>query len=102
MLHAVTLSYTQPVQTLAPYVEAHKKWLAEGVSKGWVIVAGPLTGGNAGFILFQADDAEWITTFLQSDPFVVHELVTVEMHSISPAIGSKNFHVDWAASATLL
>ena len=102
MLHAVTLHYIASAHSLAAQIDAHKEWLAEGFARGLILFAGPLSTGKGGYILFHADSAEDVNTFLQRDPFVIDRLVDCEQVSIEPLLRAADFPASWAGAAKVV
>lgn len=102
MLYAVTLYYLCSESELGAHIDAHKKWLVEGISKAGVILAGPLTSGTGGYILFHVDNEKDIYAYLEKDPFVIHNKVTVNVLNIEPMLCSNAFPPQWAANAKLI
>lgn len=99
MLHAITLYYLCPEETLSTQLDAHKKWLINGFSAGRIIFAGPLSRGTGGFIMFNSEDVDSIYKWLEEDPFVIHKMVSVNVLTILPALRASAFPPQWAEGA---
>ena len=68
MLFAVTLTYLTQHDVISAHLDAHKRWLARGLSERRIIFAGPLSNGTGGYILFHGDKVSDIHNFLKDDP----------------------------------
>lgn len=102
MLYAVTLSYLCSESELATHLDAHKKWLIEGIEKAGVILAGPLKSGTGGYILFHCDNEDDVHAYLAQDPFVIHQKVSLDVRGIEPMLCSKVFPQQWAINAKIV
>jgi uncharacterized protein YciI len=99
MLHAVTLYYLCPEETLSTQLDGHKQWLINGFNAGTIIFAGPLGSGTGGYILFNSEDVDSVTNWLEEDPFVIHKMVSVNVLTILPALRATAFPAQWAEHA---
>lgn len=99
MLHAVTLYYLCPEETLSAHRDAHKQWLIKGINAGIIIFAGPLRSGTGGYILFHSEDVKNIHRYLAEDPFVIHKMASVNVLTVLPALRANAFPALWAENA---
>ncbi len=68
----------------AEHLEAHQAWLSEGVASGHVLLVGNLSEGRGGALLLHGLDSAEARSMLDTDPFVAHGVVDLEIHEISP------------------
>lgn len=102
MLHLVTLNYLSSREALNAHLEEHKTWLMAGFKQKIVVLAGPLSDGSGGFVLFNHDKQDVIAEFLNKDPFVINDLVSVDFRSIEPALISADFPIKLAPTASVI
>ncbi|NCH98019.1 YciI family protein [Cronobacter dublinensis] len=102
MLHLVTLNYLCSREELNAHLEEHKSWLMAGFKQKFVVLAGPLIDSTGGFILFNHDKKDVIAEFINKDPFIINELVSVDFRSIEPALISADFPIKLAPTASVI
>ena len=102
MLFAVTLTYLTQHDVISAHLDAHKRWLARGLSERRIIFAGPLSNGTGGYILFHGDKVSDIHNFLKDDPFIIYNIADAEVVSVEPALCTQEFPARWADEARFM
>ncbi|MCI3133629.1 YciI family protein [Phenylobacterium aquaticum] len=99
MLYAITLTYVRPKDEVQAHLDSHRQWLADEVTAGRILAAGPLESGAGGFILAFAQDRGEIDAMIRRDSFHVHGLATFDVQAFSAAIRAEAFPTVWAGDA---
>lgn len=99
MLYAIKLTYIRPIEDIQAQLDQHKGWLARYAKAGTILFAGPLEGGNAGFILAFAETVATIREMIAEDPFDVFKLVTFDIAECKPLVRTESFPPQWALEA---
>lgn len=102
MLYAITLTYLHNQDELAHHTAGHKKWLADNIVSGNIIFAGPRVDGTGGYILANYPDDDAVKIALSEDPFILHNLVSVQTDAVIAAIAADPFASHWAKEAVSL
>jgi uncharacterized protein YciI len=63
----------------------HNEWIKRGLADGVFLLVGSLQPGLGGAIVAHQTTREELEVRFQSDPFVAHDVVTVELFEVSPA-----------------
>jgi len=63
----------------------HNQWLASGLADGVFLLFGSLQPRLGGAVIAHNTTREQLEERLSADPFVAHDVVTVELFEISPA-----------------
>lgn len=64
---------------------AHKAWLQQGFDDGVFLVSGNLAGQPGGGILVHGLSEAEVQQRVNQDPFVIHNIVTVQVIGITPS-----------------
>lgn len=67
------------------WMAAHNQWIQQGIDDGVFLMAGSLEAGRGGAVLAAGCDRDALMARVRQDPFVVHEVVTAEVHAITPS-----------------
>lgn len=81
----ITLRYTGTLEEVDAHLEAHVAWLHQGVTDGWLLVAGrqvPRTGG----LLIARGEREAIVAKAATDPFIVNGVAEMTVVEVAPGI----------------
>lgn len=80
-----------PNKSHAPqHMDGHKAWIKEGLDDGVFHIIGSLDIGG-GFILANEKDKSALENRLAKDPFVKHDIVSVETYQIDVNQSSEAF-----------
>jgi uncharacterized protein YciI len=63
----------------------HNQWVASGVAEGVFLLVGSLQPRLGGTVVAHNTTREELEARLQADPFVAHDVVTVELFEVKPA-----------------
>jgi uncharacterized protein YciI len=63
----------------------HNEWIKSGLADGVFLLVGSLQPGLGGAIVAHHTTRAELEIRLQDDPFVAHDVVTVELFEVSPA-----------------
>lgn len=63
----------------------HVRWIQEGLDEGIFLVAGSLDHSQGGVVLAAKMERTEIERRLALDPFVIHGVVSAEIHAITPS-----------------
>jgi len=102
MLYAVTLTYLKSHDAISEHLSAHKRWLARGFKEEKIILAGPLSNGTGGYILFHVNDVIEVDNFLDDDPFLIFNVAEAEITGLEPALCAMEFPAKWANKARFM
>ena len=80
-MHTVLLKFGANKSMAAKFMEGHNSWIAKGFSDSVFQCVGSLDVGG-GFILVHGEETETLHRRVNEDPFVVHGVVTAEIHHI--------------------
>jgi uncharacterized protein YciI len=69
----------------AGLMAGHDEWIKSGLADGVFLLVGSLQPGLGGAIVAHHTTREELEVRLQDDPFVTHDVVTVELFEVSPA-----------------
>jgi uncharacterized protein YciI len=64
----------------------HNQWIASGLADGVFLLVGSLQPRVGGALIAHDATRKALEERLQTDPFVAHDVVTVELFEISPAM----------------
>lgn len=67
------------------WMAAHAQWIQQGIDDGVFLMAGSLEAGQGGAIIAIGGDRDALMARVRQDPFVEHEVVTAEVHAITPS-----------------
>lgn len=81
----VLLKFSENKSEAPTFMEGHKEWLKQGFDDRVFLVAGSLLPGLGGAILAHGVALPDLQARVNQDPFVVENVVTVEILEIDPA-----------------
>lgn len=99
MIFIVTLTYRRPAAEIEARLDAHRDWLFTQIGEGRIIVTGPLEPRTGGLVVAHCADRAEVDRMMAQDPFVIHELVDVDVVGMTPALRNNAFPPLWAADA---
>lgn len=67
------------------WMSGHAQWIQQGIDDGTFLMAGSLDEARGGVVLASNMDSEALLARIQKDPFVVHGVVTPEVHAVTPS-----------------
>ncbi|MEP3245556.1 MAG: YciI family protein [Sneathiella sp.] len=87
----VLLTFAENKSKAGDFMEGHKNWIKRGFEAGHFLLVGSLQPNRGGAILAHNATLSEIDAFVKEDPFVVEEIVTVEILEITPAQAADEF-----------
>lgn len=68
------------------WMAGHKQWIQDGMADGSFLMAGSLENAQGGLVIATGTDAAAIQARVAQDPFVLHGVVTVDIHAVAPSV----------------
>lgn len=88
-MFVILLTFAENRDQAAFHMDAHKAWIKKGFDDGVFLVAGSLVPHMGGAILASGVSREQIDVRIAEDPFVVHAVVSVQIHEVAPAVAAS-------------
>jgi uncharacterized protein YciI len=79
------LKFSTNKHRAAGLMAGHNEWIESGLADGVFLLVGSLQPGRGGVVVSHHTSREELEMRLRDDPFVVHDVVTVELFEVSPA-----------------
>ncbi|MFW5331667.1 YciI family protein [Hydrogenophaga sp. ZJX-1] len=71
------------------WMAGHKQWIQDGMADGSFLMAGSLEDAQGGLVVAAGTDAAAIHARVAQDPFVLHGVVTADIHAVAPSVMSQ-------------
>ncbi|MBI5802913.1 MAG: hypothetical protein HZA92_19605 [Verrucomicrobia bacterium] len=84
-MFVVLLKFSANRSKAGQFMESHKQWLKRGFDDGVFLLAGSLEPNLGGGIVAHSTSMPDLQVRLKEDPFVVENVVTVDVIEITPA-----------------
>lgn len=68
------------------WMSGHKQWIQDGIADGSFLMAGSLDSAQGGVVIASGQDGNAIRARVAQDPFVVHGVVSAEVHAVAPSL----------------
>ena len=81
----VLLKFSSNKANAAQWMEGHKAWLQRGFDDGVFMLAGSLKPNQGGTVLAHRTTMNELQARVETDPFVVENVVSAEIMEIAPA-----------------
>ena len=81
----VLLKFSDNKGQASDFMAGHNAWLGHGFDDGVFLMAGSLQPGLGGGIIAHNTSLSELQSRLEQDPFVANNVVTAELHEITPA-----------------
>jgi uncharacterized protein YciI len=81
----VLLRFSQNKHQAGELMATHNEWISRGLADGVFLLAGSLQPRLGGAVVAHNTTREELTARIRDDPFVAHDVVTVELVEFSPA-----------------
>ena len=79
------LRFSVNKQQANEFMARHNQWIASGLADGVFLLVGSLQPRLGGAVVAHNTTREELEARLLADPFVAHDVVTVELLEVSPA-----------------
>lgn len=84
-MHIIFLKFGPNRAQASDWMSGHARWIQQGLDDGIFLMAGSLDDARGGVVLASNTDSEALLARIQKDPFVVHGVVTPEVHAVTPS-----------------
>jgi uncharacterized protein YciI len=84
-MHFVFLKFGPNRAQAGQWMAPHAAWIQQGIDDGVFLMAGSLAQAQGGALLVINLNAEGVQRRVALDPFVEHEIVTPEIHAVTPS-----------------
>lgn len=82
------------------WMAGHKQWIQDGMADGSFLLAGSLDQGQGGLVIAVGTDAGAVHARVAQDPFVVHGVVTADIHAVAPSFMAQGLSALLASSGS--
>jgi uncharacterized protein YciI len=91
MLFIIILRFGPNRSQAGQWMAGHNQWIQQGLDAGVFLMAGALDNAQGGVVLAGNADSAEVQSRVWQDPFVVHGVVTAEVHAVTPSRLSAGF-----------
>lgn len=84
-MHIIFLRFGPNRAMASQWMDGHKQWIQQGIDEGVFLMAGSLDAGQGGVVLATGLAPEEVERRVELDPFVVHGVVSAELHRVTPS-----------------
>jgi len=81
----IFLKFSNNKSKAPDFMQAHNAWITEHINSGTFLLVGTLEPKQGGCVLAHCADKDEAKAIAEQDPFVAEDIVTAEIHEISPA-----------------
>jgi uncharacterized protein YciI len=85
-MHIIFLKFGPNRAQAGQWMADHKRWMQQGIDDGSFLMTGSLDNAQGGAVLAVNMDREAIQRRVAEDPFVIHQVVTAEIHTVAPSL----------------
>lgn len=85
LMFIILLKFSDEKAQASQFMEYHKKWIKQGFDEGVFLLAGGIQPNLGGGILANNISLEDLQNKVNSDPFVIENIVTAEIIEITPS-----------------
>lgn len=72
------------------WMAGHKQWIQDGIADGSFLMAGSLDNAQGGVVIAAGQDGNALHARVAQDPFVIHGVVSAEVHAVAPSLMSED------------
>lgn len=84
-MHIIFLRFGPNRSAAGQWMAEHVQWIQQGISDGVFLMAGSLDNAQGGVVLAANTDRTEVQDRVEQDPFVIHGVVTAEIHAVAPS-----------------
>ena len=84
-MFVIFLKFSSNKSKAGEFMQGHNEWIKRGFTDGVFLVVGSLQPNLGGAILAHNSSMSEIENRVNEDPFVAENIVTAQIHEISPA-----------------
>jgi uncharacterized protein YciI len=81
----VLLRFAAQKARAGQFLEDHKRWIQRGLDEGVFLLAGSLQPQAGGVVLAHGLSAQALRDRVAEDPFVTENVVSAEIHEVTPS-----------------
>ena len=85
----ILLKFSDNKSAVSEYMGGHNEWIKKGFEDGVFLLAGSIKSGLGGSVIANNISSDDLETRINSDPFVVHNVVSAETIEIEPALAEE-------------
>lgn len=85
-MHIIFLKFGPNRAQASQWMAEHVRWIKQGIEDGVFLLAGSLESAAGGAVLAVNLERAEIDFRVSQDPFVIHRVVTPEVHTVSPSL----------------
>ena len=85
----VLLKFSENKSQASQFMQGHKEWIKRGFDDGVFLLAGSLQPGTGGGVLATNTPLSDLQSRVNTDPFVIENVVTAEIIEIIPSMTDK-------------
>lgn len=78
-MYLLIVSYTKPVEEVAPFVPAHAEWVNKYFKEGFFLMAGPKKNKFGGAIMVKSIDRAKLNKIIEEDSFITGEVAEYQI-----------------------
>jgi uncharacterized protein YciI len=91
-MFVIFLKFSDNKGNAGKFMEAHNSWIKNGIKDGIFLVVGSLQPSLGGGIIAHNVTLEDLQHRVNEDPFIAENVVTAEIHEISPAMTDERLN----------
>jgi uncharacterized protein YciI len=84
-MYIIFLTFGPNRAQASQWMAGHAQWIQQGIDDGVFLMAGSLEAGRGGVVLATGGDRDALLARVRQDPFVEHQVVTAEVHAVTPS-----------------
>ncbi len=85
-MFVILLRFSDNKPQAGQFMQAHKDWIKRGFEDGVFLMSGSLQPNQGGGVMAHNTTLEELQSRVNDDPFVAQNIVTVEIHQITPSL----------------
>jgi uncharacterized protein YciI len=78
-MYLLIISYTRPIEEVAPYVEDHSNWVKKYFNEGVFLFAGPKKNKLGGAILTKSIERNLLNEIIEQDSFIANNVAEYQI-----------------------
>ncbi|WP_281558653.1 YciI family protein [Thalassomonas sp. RHCl1] len=88
----ILLTFSENKSQASRFMAGHKAWIEQGLTDGVFLMVGSLQPNKGGAVLAHNSTLQALQSRVNSDPFVVENVVNAEILEISPHRGDERLN----------
>lgn len=82
----ILLRFSDNKPQAGQFMQGHKDWIKRGFEDGVFLISGSLQPNLGGGVMAHNTTLEDLQNRVNDDPFVAHNIVTADIHQITPSL----------------